>query len=231
MIGLPCQIAGVKGYLKKEYENLFLIDLICHGVPPVAYFQEHLQKYSKTGFQKIQFRSKGGFVLTLFDRSGQEIYAARARRDEYYYGFLQGLIYRENCYRCPYAAIKRVSDITIGDFWGLDKTTLKHDYDGPISVGLINTEKGRALFEQIKDSFICEERTLTEAVSGNDQLKSPMRPDEEDRKIFCEYYPKLGYDGAFRKTKAYKQTVRKEKLKYNILRTSMGQKLYRLWKK
>ncbi len=231
VVGLPCQIAGVKGYLKKEYENLFLVDLICHGVPPAVYLQEHLRKYSKTGFQKIRFRGKDGFVLALSDGSGQEVYAARARRDEYYYGFLQGLIYRENCYRCQYATIKRVSDITIGDFWGLDKSTLKHDYDGPISVGLINTEKGRILFEQIKDSFICEERPLAEAVAGNDQLKSPMRPDEEDRKIFREYYPRLGYDRAFRKTKAYRQTVRKEKLKYSILRTSAGQKLYRLWKK
>lgn len=231
VIGVPCQIAGVKGYLKKKYDNLLLIDLICHGTPPIEYLQDHLKKYKKENLQEIRFRDRGSFILTLLDHSGREVYNARAKRDEYYYGFLQGLIYRENCYKCPYASTKRVSDITIGDFWGLNKETLVREYKGPVSVGIVNTEKGEALFEWVKDSFIWEERELAEAVSGNDQLNRPMQTDLHDRKVFCAYYPRVGYDRAFRKTKAYKQTVQKEKIKYCLKRTALGQGLYRLWKK
>lgn len=231
VIGLPCQIAGIKGYLKKEYSNLILIDLICHGTPPIKYLKEHLEKYIADGARKITFRGKDGFVLSVTDRDGKEVYSERAKRDEYYFGFLQGLIYRENCYRCPYATTNRGSDITIGDFWGLDKKTLTRTYDGPISVGLVNTKKGMAFFEKIKEGLIWEERELSEAVKENEQLNHPMTPDETDRKIFLAHYPKRGFDQAFRKTNLYKNKVKKEKLKGKLVKIPLVQTVRGIIKK
>ena len=231
VIGLPCQIAGVKGYLKKDYENLFLIDLICHGTPPVRYLKEHVERLGYAKIENIKFREKKGFILTLFDNKKSKIFSVRSACDEYYSGFLNGIIYRENCYKCPYANPYRVSDITLGDFWGLDKETLVKKYEGAISVGLVHTEKGAAIFEEICDQIVYEERKIEEALEENGQLREPMKPDEHDRRVFLQYYPVLGFDRAFRKTKLYKKKVLVSKCKNCIVKTRVGKNLKELWRK
>ena len=76
---------------------------------------------------------------------------------------MQGIIHRENCYKCEYADKRRISDLTIGDFWGIDRKSLKVPYKGKISVVLVNSEKGRKFWDLVKDEFIYEERSLEEA--------------------------------------------------------------------
>lgn len=228
VIGLPCQIAAVKGYLSKTYENLYLIDLVCHGTPPIQYLKEHMSGFFYENIKDIKFRERGKFVFSIIDKSGKNTYSVNSENDEYYQGFLSGINYRENCYKCPYATIKRGSDITIGDFWGLDKQTLIQSYEGAISLALVNTEKGEDLLKRVKEQFIYEKRYINEAISGNEQLKKPMCPDESDRKIFLKYYPRLGYDKAFRKTSLYQEKSLLKKFKFNFLKSSFGQKLRRM---
>lgn len=226
--GLPCQIAGLRGYLQRQYDNLYMIDLICHGTPPLKYLKEHLKKFENKGAQRIRFRDERGFVFSLSDNSGNEIYSIKSKCDEYYAAFLEGLIYRENCYKCAYADTKRVSDITIGDFWGLNKKTLSKRFEGAVSVGIINTEKGAELFDEVKNLFIWEERLLAEALRENEQLRKPMEPDESDRKTFLKYYPALGFDGAVRKTDLYKKRVVRAQWKNSFLKTPVGHILKRI---
>lgn len=172
-VGTPCQIAGLRGYLGRDYENLVLVDLICHGTPPIKYLKEYIRAIDrKNRAVHISFRGEKDFCLTLSDGK-RDFYRRKSNKDYYFLAFLKGLIYRDNCYTCTYAKAERYSDITIGDFWGLDRLTLKTPYGGKISVVLINTLHGERFWGLCEKTFSYEEREVQEAVEGNAQLKKP----------------------------------------------------------
>ena len=190
-IGTPCQIAGLKKYLREEYENLITIDLVCHGVPPQKMLKDALSSLMDTKkISSFSCRKGTRFILTAY--SGKKEYRSRVSYDRYMRAFLDGINYREKCYDCQFAQNFRVSDLTIGDFWGL--TSLEKgniDESKGINVVLINTKKGSDFFELMKPKLFYEEKDVEEAVSGNSQLKSPSVKDNR-RKIFLEGYEKSG---------------------------------------
>lgn len=179
-IGTPCQVAGLRQFLKKDHENLLAIDLICHGVPSEKLFQLHIrQTVGKQPISTIRFRNEEGFCLNILqgDESLYRNYVWRDRyADPYYTAFLKSYTFRESCYSCPYAQKDRVSDITIGDFWGLDKDVLKkYDLNKGVSVMLPSTEKGRSWLEKVSPDINCIMRPIGEAISGNSQLRHPSK--------------------------------------------------------
>jgi coenzyme F420-reducing hydrogenase beta subunit len=190
-ISTPCQIAALKSYLGKEAPGLFTVDLICHGVPPLSYLQEHLKKYLKNDPEMITgFRTGNHFRLTV--SACNEI--KKLAKDIYLQSFLAGLTYRESCYSCKYACCNRIGDITIGDFWGLseDIASIPDAKDG-VSVVLVNTDKGGSLFDLCKDKLIFYERTLEEACKENAQLNhAAIKP--KSRFIFLFFYKIIGFD-------------------------------------
>lgn len=173
-IGMPCQVAGVRSFLGKEYENLITIDLICHGTPPFTYLKQHITKLVNdySSVDRATFRGKNDFTLCIYSKCNQLLYAKDQTTDYYYSSFMSGVIYREVCYKCRYANEKRISDITIGDFWGLDNAAL-NGYKGKKSVALPNTYKGKKFLENNLDLFEYEIRDIQEAIDGNDQLREP----------------------------------------------------------
>lgn len=197
-IGTPCQIDGLKNFLNRKYSNLITVDLICHGTPPDKYLTEHIKALTKENIEKIKFRGNEDDFQLILSSKDDIIYQKAAALDKYYLAFLDGLIYRDNCYRCRYASCKRCSDITIGDFWGLDKHTLKNEYNGNISVILVNTESGLEFWNKVEKNFISEERNLKEAVAGNEQLRGPARA-SKGREIFERTYVRYGFHKALRK--------------------------------
>lgn len=213
-VGSPCQIDGLLHFLGKAYDNLYTVDIICHGVPPFKYLQEYVNKISGgRKVSKVGFRGEHNFCLTLYD--GKEmIYNEGSWNDFYFSTFLAGVTYRDNCYQCRYARKERISDLTIGDFWGLDKSTLKEKYNGRVSVILANTNKGLELLNKT-NSFYLEERTLEEATKENDQLNHPMQI-HEDRKRFIKNLDK-GVYAALKSTKICKRIILKRVVKKNIL--------------
>jgi coenzyme F420-reducing hydrogenase beta subunit len=219
-IGTPCQVAGLKKFLNKEYENLYTIDLICHGVPPHRYLQEEIKNVTNEEIDNISFRNKEGFIFELY-KNGNKIYKENGATSKYYIGFLEGVFYRENCYNCIYANSKRVSDITIGDFWGLDKSSKLYDRDNSgVSVLLPITDKGLELIEICKDKMNLEDRAVEEAVQGNSQLRNPSKkPKSYD--TFRRYYLKTGYIRAC--NIAMRRKILRGKLKNNKL-------LYKIYK-
>lgn len=223
-IGTPCQIDGLKHYLGRDFDNLILVDIICHGVTPGIYLKEHLKKfYGEIEFDSISFREGEGFYLSL-KQGNKTIKKIPAGSEIYYKAFLAGLTYRENCYNCSYANLQRISDITLGDFWGLDRKSLHCEYNGKISEMLINTKKGRNFFNEICEMFYYEERSIEEAVKGNEQLSQPMKTDWEERRKFLDNYDKYGYIIAIKKTQLYsniQQIKRKEKFNNLFLVRSM----------
>lgn len=208
-VGTPCQIAGLKGFLRKEYENLITVDIICHGVPPVTYLREHQKNVCGGREAEIAtFRGKDDYSMCFYEKSGKQIYKKPASQDYYFRAFLNGLSNRENCYECPYARKERVSDLTIGDFWGLDKSTLQHEYNGKVSVILVNTEKADRFLKQCEDKFYLEERAVEEAVRGNTQLRETAAR-YQDRDKFLQLYEKMGFVDAIKAT-CIKAEIRSE---------------------
>ena len=181
-IGLPCQVAALKHFIRADMQdNLYTIDLICHGTPSPKLLEIFLQQYgySLQTLDDIRFREKMGFQLSSH---GKRIATVAGVNDRYTIGFLQGLFYTDNCYSCPYATLKRVGDITLGDSWG---SNLSEDEKRKgISLILIQTEKGKFIINQ--SNLHKEEVDLDKAIENNHQLKSPVeRPNK--RELFFDY--------------------------------------------
>ena len=227
-IGTPCQISGLKSYLMKEYENLITIDIICHGVASQQLLFEQIKelkipidKVKWISFRKLS-SNNCNFCFNLFDFNDNSIYEREAEYVPYYKNFLEGNFYRENCYYCKYAQIQRISDITIGDFWGIDhNSSIYDDENKGISLVMPITDKGIKLVNLIFDMCNFEERTIEEARKNNGQLNYPMKKNKK-YKIYINHYPKYG----FKRTMNNMLTL-KEKIKLNIKRSY----IYMVYKK
>lgn len=180
-IGVPCQVAGLYGFLKKEYDNLTTVDIICHGMPPSTYLEQHIKSIEdkkKEYTHQLFFRDPKyytyTFTFTLKNIKGKEFYNKKVlTRDNYQLGYHRALIYRENCYSCNYARKERISDLTIGDFSGLGRFA-PFEYDKHnVSCILENTDKGAALLKNLKGALSMYERPACEAFDIEKQLKSP----------------------------------------------------------
>lgn len=180
-IGVPCQVAGLYGFLKKEYDNLTTVDIICHGMPPSTYLEQHIKsiedkkkEYTHQLFFRDPKYNTYTFTFTLKNIKGKEFYNKKVlTRDNYQLGYHRALIYRENCYSCNYARKERISDLTIGDFSGLGRFA-PFEYDKHnVSCILENTDKGAALLKNLKGALSMYERPACEAFEVEKQLKSP----------------------------------------------------------
>lgn len=196
-IGTPCQINGLQLFLRKKYENLYTIDLICHGVPTQKFLYDEKKSKSKRDIpiKFISFRNENGYEIKIEDEFSTRI--EKDYNNRYYYAFLNAIIYRENCYDCKYAKNKRCGDITLGDFWGL-KTELLFEHKKGVNCVLVNTDKGIELFNDIKHDIYYKETGLEEIIAGNDQLRKPSEKHKK-RDLFLKYYLKKGYKSAMKK--------------------------------
>lgn len=159
--GTACQIAGLKNFLKKEYDNLLTLDFLCHGVPSPTLFKEYIKWLENKHKKKIidyQFRDKKkswhlfNILIKFEDGTTCCIY----RNEDYFYQlFLKSLTLQNSCFNCQYTRHERVSDITMGDYW-VNINKIKDDDNG-MSIAIINTEKGEKIFNQCKVSINCRE--------------------------------------------------------------------------
>ena len=180
-VGAPCQIAGLFGYLKKDYDKLMTVDIICHGMPPSAYLEQHvsqIEKKKRTYTKELFFRDpKYGthtFTFSLNSINGKNFYRKKVlTTDNFQLGYHHALIYRENCYQCHYARKERISDLTIGDFTGLGRCAPFNQGRRNVSCILQNTDKGRNLLNSLSDVIYREERPIGEAFDFEKQLKTP----------------------------------------------------------
>lgn len=196
-IGVPCQVAGLYGFLKKEYDNLTTVDIICHGMPPATYLEQHIKSIEdkkKEYTCQLFFRDPKyytyTYTFTLKNNNGKEFYNKKVlTRDNYQLGYHRALIYRENCYSCNYAREERISDLTIGDFSGLGRFA-PFEYDKHnVSCILENTDKGSALLKKLNGALSMFERPACEAFEVEKQLKSPSVKHSR-RSIFEKVYRK-----------------------------------------
>lgn len=185
-IGLPCQVSALRNFIvKKQQDNLYTMDLICHGTPSPELLEIFLKQYgySLTDFNSIQFREKAKFQIF----GNHKGIIPRGVSDRYSIAFLNSLIYTENCYSCVYSDERRISDLTLGDSWG-SELEMEEQKKG-VSLALCQTEKGAELLEM--SCIHLEPVNIDRAIANNEQLDHPS------------VMPK-GYGAFFRQIKKYR---------------------------
>jgi len=171
--GTPCQIAGLLKYLGREYDDLLCTDLICHGVPsPKAFkmYRTNLERIYGATTSEISFRKKNEgwkqFSLSLIFNNNTE-HKQTVDKDLYLKAFLQNVCLRPSCYNCNFKTLNRQSDITLGDFWGIENIMPEMDDNKGISLVFVNSEKGNLMMKSIKESIIYKEVDINLAVKYN----------------------------------------------------------------
>lgn len=198
--GTPCQIAGLRAYLNKDYDRLLTVDILCHGVPSPGVFRlyvENLQREYGKRVLDIQFRHKhlgwkNYITQVVFEDGSSE----NVLKDTYMCGFLKNVYLRESCYQCLYAKVERVGDITLGDFWGYQETAPEHieDDNCGISLVMVNTDSGARALHRIKRQLALAPRELEEAKKGNPILTNSALKHERAHEFWHDYTSEMEWD-------------------------------------
>ncbi len=191
--GTPCQVAGLRRFLMKEYENLFCVDVLCHGVPSPRVYKEYIDEKEKefgSHAVSVNFRNKQKgwkrlFVEVSFANGGR--YFKFSGFDPYMSLFLNNKSQRLSCFHCPFTTVSRQGDISLGDFWGIGRKYPDYDDDKGISMILVNSEKGARLLDRIAPELCLKERDLDLAIAGNKVLVEPIRGEEARNHFFADY--------------------------------------------
>lgn len=214
--GTPCQIAGLKRYLHKDYENLLAVDFVCHGVPsPLVwkkYLEEIIAREHKLKIDAISFRNKDlgwkkySFALTLsgVTNGGEKntvLLSTIFPENEYMQAFLADFSLRPSCYACPAKGGKSGSDLTIGDFWGIEKIAPEIDDDKGCSLVIVHTNK--KINRWSNNSILSEFSSRQDPFKGNPSYyTSPYQP--VNRTFFFSQFRKNGFCKAWKKTMSAK---------------------------
>lgn len=207
--GTPCQIAGLRNYLRKDYDNLLTIDLICHGVPSPMLFEDYkkfMQKHENMKLTKISFRCKKSswifFNMTLtghVEKSGAlKTYIGNYYEDPYIRGFLRDYFLRPSCHQCHFTSTKRCGDFTVADWWGYHKTTAEDKNYACKGVSLLMTNTSKAVELLPLLNMTLRKRTIDEAKRTNISLSHPF-PMCDNRMKFWKDYRFLPFDEIVKK--------------------------------
>ena len=200
--GTPCQVAGLKLYLGKAYENLLCVDVVCHGAPSQKVFDSYIKFLeSKHGgrVNSFSFRHKTYSWLKGWNSRnvkysiGEESFVFSSTEDSYLRGYHRGLFYRPSCYKCKYANPQRISDITMADFWGVDELFPKIDVHKGCSVLISNTEKGQEWMDRLEESMTLEKVELSDVIKRNSQLREPAKKHHK-REVFFSNLGKQDFE-------------------------------------
>lgn len=200
--GTPCQAAGLNSFLQRKYDNLYVVDFICQGVPSPKVFKSYIKHLEENLDDKIvsfKFRckDKGWFTTGLQTGTMLETSRGTSRRifpafkDSYMNGFLNNIYLRPSCSSCEFKCLpKYYSDITIADFWGVKKVEPEL-YDGKgTSLILLNTEHGMKLFDAVKKDFYYREYDFNAAVRNNKCLIKSAEANPRRNSFFGDFAEK-----------------------------------------
>lgn len=158
--GTPCQCGGLRSFLGKDHENLYLCDFICHGVnSPMVYagYLQELEEKFGSKIERVSFRDKSSgwykFSIRILFEDGQE-YLSYHKNDPYVLGFLDrklSMFMRESCYQCRFRSVSRPTDITLADFWGIEHCLPEIDNHNGVSAVMVHSDKGKRLFSSCED--------------------------------------------------------------------------------
>ena len=210
--GTPCQVGGLRAFLKKDYENLFTIDLVCHGVPSPSVFASHIkyieEKYqSKVTDYKFRAKKRSGwraYIMYIFE-DGKKI--TNILGDDFYAQcFYRSLFNRKSCFTCEYSKGQRVGDITLSDFWGSENysSVLKRQRKHGYNMVMCNTPKGEAWYKDVKSNVDNVTLSAEVAIKGDVRLRHTEKMPQQ-REVMFRDYRNHGYDWLV-KNKSFKRS-------------------------
>ncbi|MBO5525538.1 MAG: Coenzyme F420 hydrogenase/dehydrogenase, beta subunit C-terminal domain [Clostridia bacterium] len=184
--GVPCQINGLKSFLRKEYENLLMVEVICHGTPSPALWKkyfEYLENKFNAKIEKVNFREKrnGWKTFGLIEDGERISQYLNQHQDPYMQMFLRDYCLRPSCYNCTAKKLESMADLTIADFWGIQDVVPEMDDDKGTSLVIVQSEKGAKILERLKDKYVRVRVSFEDGVKSNPAYyKSCSKPTERD---------------------------------------------------
>lgn len=229
--GTPCQVEGLIKYLatikESHKDNLYLVDIVCHGVSSPKIWKEYLNEISSQYNErpiKVKFRDKSfGWrgCVSSFEFQKEKYISSDYGRIFFNHGAM-----RMTCFSCKFTNLERVSDITIGDCWGIEKNNPKFDDNKGTSLVIINTARGKKIFEKIKNDAIIVKIDINKYLQP--QLREPIVYDQENRKSFWLTYNNRGIKGIINQ---YGHLKFSKKVKIFLGRVKIINKAYNFIKK
>lgn len=198
--GSPCQMAALRSFLRKDYENLIIADYICRGInsPKVwgKYIDSFEERYGhKVVYAKAKSKEYGWRNLTqkvILD-DGMAYYETR-EQSNFTKGYLQTGVYcRPSCYACKFKGYPRISDITLADFWGIEKVDTSMEKNLGTSLVMINSRKGESFFEIVKNRINYVQVPFNSIEAGNRSLNLSVDPPKVDRNKFFEDLDRMSF--------------------------------------
>ncbi|MCH5298564.1 MAG: Coenzyme F420 hydrogenase/dehydrogenase, beta subunit C-terminal domain [Ruminococcus sp.] len=180
--GTSCQVAGLKGFLRKEYDNLICVDIVCHGVPSPRVWKEYLKWQEERNGKKIKsvdFRNKKDHGWAAHVESLYFDDETRVDSKVFKTLFYRHAILRPCCYKCPYKQIMHPGDISIADYWGIDKAAPGFNDNKGVSLVLINNDTGRKFFDAACENIEYRECDIKDSMQMS-FIKPYARPDNRD---------------------------------------------------
>ncbi len=186
--GTPCQVAGLKAFLKQDYEKLLCVDFVCHGVPSPMAWKEYVKYRAEkdndgefpisinlrskiTGWSKYQYSN-------LFQYDNGKEYSSLSSQNLFMKLFVGDYISRPSCANCSFKGYSRASDITLGDFWGIWDIEPEMDDNKGTSLVLIQSEKGKCVWQQINEKIVCKQVTMEQASQQNPSMLASSKAKE-----------------------------------------------------
>lgn len=189
--GTPCQIAGLRKFLKRDYDNLLTLEVVCHGVPSLEVWRKYLDSIMPSP-SRVNFRTKPrGWknYHVAIDSSSTPFYHNR-----YMHVFLSDMALRESCYNCRVKNGASGADLTLGDFWGIENIHPEIDDDRGLSLVIVRTRKGAEAIGNAKMKL--HEEEYEEALRFNPSIeKTAARP--AYREMFMRTLSHGGFDKAY----------------------------------
>lgn len=215
--GLPCQVAGLKNYLKKDYDRLYLVDFFCGGAPSPYVFHEYLKTITKDiPIEQLDFKLRdkekyGVGVHISYQTKHGRVHQSYIK-NPYFFAYHTKVFHRQPCYHCQYRYEQRVEDITIGDYWGVEKFHPEFDIRAGVSALLINSEKGAELLGSVKQKIQLGETTVPHIAEGNNLTLGNVKK---------EFNAPRFRDAFFRTLKTKGWTAAERKYLYNRTRLKL----------
>jgi acetyltransferase-like isoleucine patch superfamily enzyme len=223
--GCPCQMAALRVFLRKDYENLIIVDFICLGINSPKVWQKYLNSFeerygSPVIYAKAKSKEFGWRNLTqkVILANGKSYYETKDESN-FTVGYLLTNAYcRPSCYDCQFKGFPRIADITLADYWGIDKIDKSMEKDLGTSLVMLNSRKGLTYFESVKSRINCFQTSFTSILHGNRALITPIDRPKVNRQDFFEDLDKMSFIEVSAKYNSSKVSV-KHKIK-NLLRFS-----------
>lgn len=203
--GTPCQIEALKLFLRKDYEKLYLQDIICHGVPsPKSWnkYKDYIESKYEDKMQSMYFRDKTAegwnkyHVKIQFEN--ENYYDVEHGKDVYMKAFLSNISLRDSCTSCKFKKENRVSDITLADFWGINDIKPEMNDEKGTSLVIVNSEKGKDLFNKISDNVKSEKVDFYRAIKPNPSMNNISHKNSKNEEFF-EDINKKSFDEVVKK--------------------------------